>query len=1188
MPTKEVNKPSLIVGVGASAGGLDSFKALFSQMPKDTDMAFVLLPHLDPNYQSMMVTLLGHEVKTKVLEAQENMLVEANHIYILPPGKQIAIDDGRLHLSQVTEPRKEWTAIEHFLRSLAKDQQERSVAIILSGTGCHGTLAFRDIKLAGGMIIAQDPSTTNYNQMPTNAIDTGLVDLVVAPEDMPAALMEYAAHPYVKEPNAQHIDETVLSSIAKILAFVRTHAKYDFSGYRSNMVLRRIQRRMCVCHSSTLDEYYQFLQDNHEEAQALKKDLLIGVTAFFRDEQAFITLEKTVIPELVERSNADNPVRIWVPACASGEEVYSIAILLFEAFTHANKPVNAQIFASDIDEESLKVARKGEYPLSIATDVSADRLHRFFDFIDDKNYQIKKVIREMVVFAVQNLISDTPFSRLDLISCRNLFIYLQPQLQSTVLTLFHFALKNNGFLMLGPSESLGIKKTQFEVISKKWRIFKAMSSINKPLTRLPVDSSRSTSYVPVTKDTPINYKSPSRFADLVNRDLMEAYAPAAVLINRAFEILHFHGPTVNYLEFPKGTPSHDLTVLLRDGLRARVRTAVHYVLKENQAIVDNDARVKRHGHYEPCVITVRPVFDPLSHNELLLITFEEKAVDINQTKPLTAQVEILAKDSTVIEQLEYELTATREDLQSTVEELESSNEELKASNEEIMSMNEELQSANEELETSKEELQSMNEELNTVNTELQYKVEELEKSYDDTSNLLSSTDIATVFLNREMQVMLFNPPVEKLLNLRETDIGRSISDFSAQIANHNLLTDARLVLEKLAPVEKDVWTKGESQDKQCYLRRIVPYRTADDRINGVVITFVDITERYRQKQYLEECVQARTKSLNDREARLSAIMKYASEAIVVMDLNGKITDFNQSAERVFGYESAEVLGKNIEKLLPSIQLETLIPEEDSIVPLEVPLLINKVTEIFGKHKSGIEIPVGVALTLVGNKQLYVCIINDLRSQKVLEKAIVDISCQEQEKIGRDIHDSLGQKLTGINLLVSDLRRGILAGEVKDDKQINEIIDQLSLAIGETRSLSHGLSPIAFAPQGLHEALKSLVEMTSKSNIDCQVEFGSMEKISDQSVAIQIYRIAQEALNNIIKHAKASKITLKLYREADKWHLLIQDNGQGFNPQKLDFDQGIGLRIMQYRASSINAKLTITSTPSNGTCVSCVF
>lgn len=1189
MSVSKTNKPKLIIGIGASAGAFDAFRAFFSKIPKGTGMTFVLLPHLDPSHHSLMAPLLASKINMTVLEAKDDMIVEADHVYILPPGKEITITDLHLHLSEIPLPRQQWTAIEHFLSSLAKDQAERGVGIILSGTGSHGTLSFRDIKLAGGIILAQDPSTTPHGQMPQSAINTGLVDLIVAPEDMPAILIEYASHPYL-EHTINTITEEISQNMYRILAYLCTRIKSDFSGYRKNMLLRRIQRRMCVNQINNLDAYYDFLKANPNEAIALNKDLLIGVTAFFRDKDAFQIIIEEVMPELVSTCTEEKPVRIWVPACSTGEEVYTITMLVFEAFEQAKKNVTVQIFASDIDDESLKFAREGVYPKSIERDISSDRLARFFELTAKDEYQVKKVLREPIIFATQNVISDTPFSRLDLISCRNLFIYLQPELQHNVLNTFYFSLNPDAVLMLGPSESLGKNKSQFETLSKKWRIFKLIKATNKQPINFPIERHSQFSFPTKNFNKTENYQTtpPARFAELVNRDLLDEYAPAAVLINSVYEILHFQGPTVNFLEFPKGMPTHDLITLLREGLRARIRTAVDYVLKENQPIVDLEAKVKRNGHYLPCTLTVRPVFAPKLPSDLLLITFEEKTGSASNKVIPTTTLNLSEKKPDIVEQLQYELNATREDLHSTVEELESSNEELKASNEEVMSMNEELQSANEELETSKEELQSMNEELNTLNSELHFKVEELEKSSDDTQNLLSSTDIATLFLDRKLQIRLFNPAIGQLLNLRESDIGRSISDFSAKVANSDLLTDARLVLEKLSPIEKDVWSVGNTHKSRCYLRRIVPYRTVDDHINGVVITFVEITKRYEQKTLLEQRMRERTKALNDREARLTSIMQFASEAIVVMNDNGSITDFNQAAEVMFGYQFNEISGVNIKELVPLVQLERRKAKDEIDLELQNKIIALSPQELNAIRKDGSEFPIKLTTTIIANDKICIGIISDLSEVTILKKAIVDVSTIEQEKIGREVHDNLGQRLTGINLLISDLQRKLSIDDIRSGKQLEQIMEQISLAIGETRNISHGLSPILFPPQKLQDALIELIGMADKANIQNEYEFSQILNVPDNTVAVQIYRIAQEAMNNAIKYSKASHITLQLKTHVDKMMLVIQDDGVGIELKENKENWGMGLKIMQYRASSINANLIIESSPNNGTIVRCLF
>lgn len=889
-----------IVGIGASAGGLNAFKRFFSAMRPDSGMAFVLIPHLDPTHESLMVELLARQTEMPVVEAEDGTAVQANCVYIIPPNKYLEIACGLLRLSEPPKPRGLQTAIDFFLRSLAMDQEERAIGIVLSGTGSHGTLGIREIKLVGGLVIAQEPKSAEYDQMPRSAIETGLVDFVLPPEEMPQALLRYVEQPYlnrVGEPAPQ--PEEAAEQLNRILAVVRTRTKYDFRSYRKNMLMRRVQRRMSVCHVDQFADYIELLRENPDEVMSLYRDLLIGVTAFFRESEAFHVLEQQVIPELVERRKGDVPVRVWVPGCATGEEAYSIAMLLFEGFAAVDKPVNIQIFASDIDEKSLDVARTSSYPASIAGDVSSERLKRFFVRTDENHYQVNKQLRESIVFAPQNLISDAPFSRLDLISCRNLLIYLEPDVQQKVVTLFHFALGEDGYLLLGPSESIGRAVDMFEPVSKKWRVYRRIGPVRRELVEIPIVSTDE-------RRAPMRLAEPTRlppkgFKDLTERLILSDYAPAATLINRKYEILYVTGPLVNYLEFPTGELTKDLLAMARQGLRTRIRAACHRALHDNEPAIDADACVKRDDGYVPCTITVRSIREPKEAEGLMLVTFQDRDTSPPHKQgtedPSLARRDGDDEDSKLVQQLEFELKSTREDLQSTIEEMESSNEELKASNEEVMSMNEELQSANEELETSKEELQSLNEELSTVNNQLQDKVGELDKANNDLTNLMAASDIATVFLDTELRIVRFTPPTARLLNLMATDIGRPFRDFAPRFTNDHLLDECQVVLDKLTPVERELRT----DENRHYLRRILPYRTADHRISGVAITYVDITER----------VQAEAES-----RRLATAMRDSNDAVTGQSLDGSIIYWNRGAERMYGYSEAEALQMNVRDLVP--------------------------------------------------------------------------------------------------------------------------------------------------------------------------------------------------------------------------------------------------------------------------------
>jgi two-component system CheB/CheR fusion protein len=896
VPGQSQPRGPAVVGMGASAGGLDAFKRFFTAMPPDSGIAFVLVPHLDPAHESLMVELLARHTTMPVVEAANDMPVKPNHVYIIPPNKYMTIHAGVLGLTGPVERHESQTSIDLFLRSLAADQQERSICIILSGTGSHGALGLKAVKAAGGMAMVQDPATAEYDRMPQSAIATGLADYVLPAEQMPDALIQYVQHAYLNGGTRIEAAPEVADQLTQVLTLLRTRSKFDFRAYRKKMLTRRIERRMGLNRLDSIPDYMAFLRSHPDELKLLIKDLFISVTSFFRDSEAFEQLARHVIAPMVESKEDDAVIRVWVPGCATGEEPYSIAMLFQERLAAARKSCRVQIFATDVDEDALEVARQGLYPESIVADVSPERLARFFTKMDEHTYQVSKPVREPVIFAPQNLISDAPFTKLDLISCRNLLIYLEPEVQKKVLTLFHFALNRTGFLFLGPSETIGRQIDQFEPLSKKWRVYRRIGPLRPERVDFPIAAATEV-HGPGRQLAGDGGVQQVNFAELSQRILLEQFAPAAVLIGRNYEIFYYFGPCTNYLEFPTGQPTHDLTLMAREGLRNRLRGAVHRAVRDNDTVVVPDIQVKRNGGYCSVRLTVRPVQMPKAPDGLLLVTFEDTPSAPPSSPPArAAQAE--PADESILRQLEYELKVTREDLQSTIEEMESSNEELKASNEEVMSMNEELQSANEELETSKEELQSLNEELGTVNNHLQDKVEELEDANNDMSNLLNCTDIATVFLDPDLRIKLFTPAATRLFNLIASDVGRPLGDITPQFKDPDLLADAGRVLQQLVPREREVSTG----DGCWWIRRIVPYRTTDNRIDGVITTFVDITER---KQAADAVVR-----------HLAAIVESSADAIFSKDLDGTIRTWNQGAERLYGYTQDEAVGQSVAMLTP--------------------------------------------------------------------------------------------------------------------------------------------------------------------------------------------------------------------------------------------------------------------------------
>jgi two-component system CheB/CheR fusion protein len=914
----------------ASAGGLDAFKRFFHAMPADSGIAFVLVPHLDRRHESYMVPLLEKQTAMAVSEAVEGVRVRPDHVYVVPPNKYMRIKDGALYLSDPLDPSAVQTSLDIFLRSLGEDQQERSLCIILSGTGSHGTLGLKAIKANGGMAMVQDPRSAEYDAMPRSAVASGLADFVLPVEEMPAALIKYVRH-FVPVGQAGIAPASVSPDLTPILALLRARAQFDFRSYRKGMLLRRVQRRMGLSRIERLADYAKLLRDRPEELKLLSQDLLISVTNFFRDREMYRVLEEQVVPGLLQEKIADTPLRVWVPGCATGEEAYSIAMLFLEQMAEAQKTCPLQIFATDIDESALAFARRGVYTASELAEVSSERASRFFVKLDDHTYQVNKPLRDSVLFASQNILRDAPFSKLDLISCRNLLIYLEPEVQQKVVLLLHFALREGGFLALGPSETVGREIDLFEPVSKKWRIYRrrggGAAASRRDRVEFPIQAGRVSDGLRPGHAS----ASPARtagVAEMARELLLEDYAPAAALINRNCEILYFHGPTHRYLRQPGGAPTLDLMALAREGLRPRIRAAVQETRRQGRKVVLSAPGIKRDGSTVTVRVSARPVRMPHGGEERLLVTFEDES----KQKRGAARAASRRAEEGIVKQIELELKSTREELQSAIEEMESSNEELKASNEEAMSMNEELQSANEELETSKEELQSLNEELNSVNSQLQDKLEELESTNNDLANLLSSADIATLFLGPDYRIKRFSAAATRLFKLIPGDVGRPIGDIAARFSDPELHGDVDAVIGELAAREKEV--RGE--DGRWYLRRVTPYRTLDNRIEGVVVAFTDVTqlknleaELRRLAGALEERVAKRTAELavevHDREnadASLLAERNFVSEVLATMpalvmvtDRDGLVVRFNRACEEASGRSFEQVRGKSVFDLL---------------------------------------------------------------------------------------------------------------------------------------------------------------------------------------------------------------------------------------------------------------------------------
>ncbi len=832
--------PVLVVGIGASAGGIEALKELFTAMPTDGGLAFVVIQHLEPTHESRMADILGKCTSMKVVQAEDGMPLQANHVYANPAGKYTSIDAGRLVVSERSEQDRIRMPIDFFLTSLAEDQHEAAVGIILSGSsGSDGTRGVRAVREAGGMCVVQDPKTAQFPAMPQSAIDTGLVDHVLAVAMMPAALVGYAQHAAAQAGPRKATMVADSDDLEPILKLLRVRANSDYRHYKKATIIRRIQRRMGIKQVAGTAAYLKLLQEDQPELTQLSRDMLIGVSSFFRDAEAFEELRKAAIVPLVARNDPDYPLRAWVPGCASGEEAYSLAMLMLESVAAAGTARTVQVFASDVDDHALEVARAGVYAESIAEAIAPDRLERFFTRQGQK-YQVTKQLREAVVFSRQDLITDPPFSKLDLISCRNVLIYIEPAFQKKVLALFSFALTPGGYLFLGKSEGIAEMEDRFEPVSKPRRIYRLIRPNRQAAAAFPLRTGGRPVGQPERKTTQPSAPALAQ----ANQDVLLGHFKASiVLVNPRGQILHFYGATERYLGHPKGPSSLNVLDMTTGTLSAKLRRAMERALKHDEEVKIPRAPVPRADTPLADLTVIQVPTAPLA-DKLLAIIFE----DARDPRSSAAALPTSPEDEPLVTQLEQEVKTLRSELRTDAEEFDTANEELRAANEEVMSMNEELQSANEELEASKEELQSVNEELTTVNSQLNEKLAELTATNNDLTNLLGATEIATVFLDRHLRIRRFTPRATELLNLIPGDLGRPIGHITQNFDGKELAAESEKMLKELSPTEKEVQT----HDGRWHTMRVLPYRTLDDRIDGVVITFSDVTRLKRVEQERRE------------------------------------------------------------------------------------------------------------------------------------------------------------------------------------------------------------------------------------------------------------------------------------------------------------------------------------------------
>ncbi len=1213
-----------VVGIGASAGGVRTLEQFFERMPADSGLAFVVILHLSPEHASNLAELLQRRTTMPVIQVSKSAQVEPNYVYVIPPAKHLMMSDGMVKLAAPNAEKGKRVPIDFFFRTLADVYQTNAIGIILSGTGADGTLGLRRIKEHGGIAIAQDPQEAEYDGMPRSAINAGLVDLILPVAEMPErliALQQGAARSKLLPGSDKPPNEAEAEALREVFTLLRIRTGHDFSHYKRSTVLRRIARRLQLHELESIAAYRSYLREHPNEAQGLFSELLISVTNFFRDPQAFEMLEHLIIPKILANKADGEQVRVWVPACATGEEAYSLAILLQEQLLQLGREPNFQIFATDVYEESINTAREGLFPETIVGDVSAERLQHFF-VKEGQQYRIRKEIREKLLFAVHNVLRDPPFSRLDLLSCRNLFIYLNRETQEHVLEIFHFALRPNGYLFLGSSESADSLPELFTAVDKKARLFqcRAVGQAGRAIPAMPLVSKG--------EPRPPQLLAPGSKAisyGELHWMLLEEHAPPSVLVNENREIVHVSETAARYLRFTAGEPSHDLLKAVQAELRLELRAALYTAAQENQTSETRPVRLKLEGKTRMVRLTVHPVKRLAAAHGFLLVVFDEIEAAANPVaREETAETQTTGQVDQVeplVRRMEEELQRNKAQLRTTIEQYETAAEELKASNEELQAINEELRSASEELETSKEELQSVNEELTTVNHELKEKVDEVSRTNSDLQNLLGSTDIGTIFLDRELRIKRFTPRVEEIFNIIPSDLERPFAHLTHKLDYQLLPADAEHVLQTLERIEYEVY----SADQRWYLVRLSPYRTVDDRIDGVVVAFVEISERKEAEERVREsqerlriAVEAASlgtwdwdldtgrATIDEQLCRLLEIMPVSSSLSLAEGLSFIHPDDREQMREQC--ERATADGNAIE-----IEYRVLLPEGGTrwitsygrvvtkaagntkrMIGVSLDNTLRREAEEILRLSRDESVTLAKARTHeleATNLTLQAEIIERRAAEaqvKELLHRVIGLQESERQRIARELHDQLGQQLTALLL-------NLKAAQEQQDcpPPIAATLEQLKASLTaldrDVDRLTFELHPPILNDHGLAEALRQYAKewsAVSRVPVDFHAIGLDHERLPVE-VETTIYRIVQEALTNTLKHAQATQVSLILEHKHNELFIIIEDNGVGFEVETVGQGterQSLGLRGMRERLTLLNGRFNLESNPGAGTTV----
>ncbi|HVX64261.1 MAG TPA: chemotaxis protein CheB [Pirellulales bacterium] len=1297
-----VQQAPFIVGIGASAGGLEALTDFLQAMPPDSGMAFVIVSHLDPEHASALSELLARANAMPVLEVKDATAIEPGHVYVMPPNRDMTVSNRSLRLARRAETRGQHMPIDTFLQSLAADCGSRSIGVILSGTGSDGTLGLKAIQEAAGLTFAQDDSA-RFTGMPHSAIAAGVVDAALPPAEIAAELLRIARLPpavalHEPPPAAGARQE---GAFERILQLLSDATGVDFIHYKQSTLQRRVRRRMVLRRMDRLEDYLECLEEDPTELRMLFEEVLIPVTSFFREPETFEVLKTTILPHLMANRPPKATFRVWAPGCASGEEVYSLAICLLEYMAEAQQPVPIKVFGTDISERSIEAARAGVFGEGIVSEVSPRRLQRYF-LKTSRGYEVSQQVRDACIFARHDLTKDPPFSQLDLVSCRNLLIYLGPVLQDRALPVLHYALHPGGILILGGSETVGRHGDLFELIDKKHKIYQR-SSIP---SRLSFEYEPRTPAVARTirdigTDRGRGFVDAYREADRV---VLARFAPSGVLVDENYHVIQYRGDVGPYLKPASGPPTTELLLMAREGLLADLRDTLARARQNDAPARAQGIRVKTNDHFAEIDLEAIPIFEPVSGLRYFIVLFAPRPAASEQPPRNRPGAEEESERDREIARLGRDLASTRSFLQSVIEQKESANEELRAANEEVVSANEELQSTNEELTTAKEELQATNEELTTVNDELQSRIRSTNQLADDLVNLIETTRIPIVVLGTDLCIRRFTPAAQDVMNLRPGDVGRPFTDLRSKIDVPRLEALAQEVIDTLEIKQLEVSDAAGAWYK-LYIR---PYKTLEHKVGGVVLMLIDIDALKRREQEIQESrdyavnivetvrepllvldgdlrvrtanrafyesfglspadaqgrriyelkngvwnisalrtlleeilpqnshfedfevehefpgVGPRTMLLNahrlmqgadkkaqlillaieditvrkhaerlrhESEERLRTMVDTAVDAIITIDERGIISSINAATERMFGYLAGELIGQNVRLLMPPPYRDEHDAYLEHYRQTGEKHIIGVGREVQARRKDGSSFPVDLAVSEYEDdgQRRFTGLLRDLSARKALEREVLEVATLEQQRIGRELHDTTAQELTALGLLAESLAESARENAPVQAQLAGKLVEGLRRVLSQVRTVSRGLVRVEIDAEGLMAALEELAAQTAEMHhVTCRFDRRQPVHLADNNAATQLYSIAREAVANALKHSGAQNITITLDEDDESVRLRVQDDGVGFTAPPLD-SKGMGLTIMRYRAGLINAHLSIGAASPAGSLVACTI